>query len=668
MQNTSRENSGNTFIDLLNLIADPIAIVDEKSRILLVNDSFENFTGFSKKELVGTLFLDGNISTAESKVVMFENLKKRLQGLPVQPYEITFTAKNGETRYVEVNAKKISYTGQPVDLVIFRDVTQRKHDETRLKEYAEKMEALVEEKVKEIKESEEKYRELTVSISDVFFALDKDLRFTYWNKASEKLAGIPEKDAIGKSISEVFPDPKRTNEHFFQNALRTKQTQSFLTNYKIGDKESFFETNAYPTITGLSVFVKDITERKKMEAEVKKQLNMLESLTENLGVGFAIISKDYHVLWVNRFIKNNVGNAEGKLCYSSLNTLDHICPDCGVRKVFEDGVAKDSHEYTNIGIHGNPYYVELIATPLKDKDGHITAALEFVVDIAEKKHMQNKLTEYSQKLEKLVDKKTEELKQTQAKLLKAEKLAAIGELAGMIGHDLRNPLTGIQGAVYYLKAKHGAELGAKGKEMLRTIDKAIVHSNKIINDLLDYSGKLTLKLTETTPTSLLKNALASITVPERIKIVDAAKGKPKIKADVESMQKVFANIITNAIDAMPSAGTLTMASKVAGDNVKIIFKDTGTGMTEETLNKLKLGFPLFTTKAKGMGFGLPISKRIIDTHGGKISIASTFGKGTCMTITLPINPKPLDDDKDNWIVNESLLRAMRVSQETRRKP
>jgi len=664
MQSTPREKSENS-VNLLNFIADPIGIVDEKNRTLLVNDAFVAFTGLSRDKVLGKVLYEvGNLSE-ESKRKVLENFKKRMQGLPVQPYEVAFTNEADEIKHVEIKARKIDYAGKPADLVVFRDITRRKRNLAKIQEYAEKMETLVEEKVKEIKKSEEKYRELTESIGDVFFALDKDLRFTYWNKASEENAGIPAKDVLGKSLIEVFPNTEKTSEQIIQNVLRTKQAQSFLTNYKIGDKEFFFEINVYPTIAGLSIFVKDITKRKKMEAEVKQQLDMLESLTENLGVGFVIISKDYHVLWANKFIKNNVGNVgkvEGKLCYSSLNSLDHTCPDCGVRKVFEEGVERDAHEHININIHGKPYYVEIIATPLKDKDGNVTAALEFVVDITEKKRMQDKLTEYSQKLEKLVDEKTEELKQTQAKLLKAEKLAAIGELAGLIGHDLRNPLTGIKGATYYLKTKYTTELDATGKEMLKTIEKAIEHANKIINDLLDYSGKLTIELTETTPKILLKDTLASTKIPARIHIVDATKSKPKIKVDVGSMHKVFANIIINAIDAMPNTGTLTITSKTADDKVKIVFKDTGTGMSPETLSKMWI--PLFTTKARGMGFGLPIAKRIVEAHGGNISLKSTLGKGTAVTITIPINPQLLDEYKEKWILTDPMLRALPASQET----
>jgi PAS domain S-box-containing protein len=683
MQNTPQKSSENNFLALLNFIVDPAVIVDEKGHILLVNNAFEDSTGLSAKEVIGQVFLEVSILPAESKAIMLENLKKRMQGLPIQPYEITFTNKNGELTYTEIKAKKISYSGQSADLVIFRDITRRKRNERRLKEYSEKMEALVNEKVKEVKESaqklsvsEEKYRKQFEEALDAIFIADCETGILVdCNRAASELVGREKSELIGKNQRILHPSKeiegdfsKTFKQHIKEKEGQILEAQVITKRGEIKDvaiKANVFEVRGKKMLQGA---FRDITERKKMEAEVKQKLDMLEALTENLGVGLGIISKDYHVVWVNRFIKNNVGEVKGKLCYSSLNTLDHICPDCGVRKVFNEGVAKDSHEYTNIGIHGKPYYVELIATPLKDKDGNVTAALEFVIDIAEKKHMQSKLTEYSQKLEKLVDERTEQLNQTQIKLLKAEKLAAIGELAGMIGHDLRNPLTGIKGAAYYLKTKCAAEIGATGQEMLKTIDKAIDHSNKIINDLLEYSSKLSLELTEITPKLLLKNTLTLIEVPERTQIIDATKNKPKIKADIGNISKVFANIITNAIDAMPGTGTLTITSKTAKGKVKIIFKDTGIGMTEETLSKLKLGFPLFTTKAKGMGFGLPICKRIVEAHGGKISLKSTLGKGTAVIVTIPVNQKPRDEGEEKWIFTESMLQAMHTSQKTPRKP
>jgi PAS domain S-box-containing protein len=111
MQNEPRESNENNFMALLNFIVDPAVIVDEKGHFLVVNNAIEELTGLSKKELIGTAFLEVSNLTAESKALLLENLMKRMQGLPVEPYEITFTDKTGETRYFEVKAKKIDYAG-----------------------------------------------------------------------------------------------------------------------------------------------------------------------------------------------------------------------------------------------------------------------------------------------------------------------------------------------------------------------------------------------------------------------------------------------------------------------------------------------------------------------------------------------------------------------------
>jgi PAS domain S-box-containing protein len=136
---------------LLNLLSDPAVIIDQNGLFLMANDEFGKVAGLNPKELIGKPFLDLNIVDAENKGVLLENLSKRLQGAPVAPYEVYFTNAAGEKRFVEVKGKSINYAGQPADLVVFHDVTRRKENAKRLKEYSEKMEALVDEKVKEIK-------------------------------------------------------------------------------------------------------------------------------------------------------------------------------------------------------------------------------------------------------------------------------------------------------------------------------------------------------------------------------------------------------------------------------------------------------------------------------------------------------------------------------------
>jgi signal transduction histidine kinase len=107
--------------------------------------------------------------------------------------------------------------------------------------------------------------------------------------------------------------------------------------------------------------------------------------------------------------------------------------------------------------------------------------------------------------------------------------------------------------------------------------------------------------------------------------------------DVEKMRRVFLNLIGNAIEAMPTGGKLVIRSEESNGGVKVVFSDTGTGITEDRMTQLWR--PFSTTKAKGMGLGLPISKRIVEAHGGSVSVESQPGKGTNVTVTLPIKPK-----------------------------
>lgn len=239
----------------------------------------------------------------------------------------------------------------------------------------------------------------------------------------------------------------------------------------------------------------------------------------------------------------------------------------------------------------------------------------------------NKLKDYADHLELKVEQRTKEL-------MKAEKLATIGELAASVGHDLRNPLTGMSGAVYYLNMKMASQMDEKSREMLDLIESDIKYSNKIVNDLLDFSGNIRLHQTRIGAKSLIRKILSKIEVPRKVKILDLTGNTPKVFVDVSQMMRAFGNLITNAIEAMPKGGKLEIKSEKTKNYLKISFRDTGVGIIKK--NQRKLFTPLFTTKAKGIGMGLAICKRIISAHGGSIDIKSREGAGTLVTVTIPL--------------------------------
>jgi len=176
---------------------------------------------------------------------------------------------------------------------------------------------------------------------------------------------------------------------------------------------------------------------------------------------------------------------------------------------------------------------------------------------------------------------------------------------------------------------------------------------------LDYSREIKLDLTERNPKSIMKEALSLVEIPKNVRVVNLTENKPRMKVDVGKVKRAFINIIKNAVEAMPKGGTLTTKSRKSNGNVEFSFSDTGVGVSKRTMKRLWT--PLFTTKAKGMGFGLAICKRIVEAHGGSISVKSVRGKGTTFTVTIPTKSKT-DGGEKVWVkpLESSLLTTMKT--------
>jgi signal transduction histidine kinase len=219
-----------------------------------------------------------------------------------------------------------------------------------------------------------------------------------------------------------------------------------------------------------------------------------------------------------------------------------------------------------------------------------------------------------------------------SKLRKSQRLAAVGELSVMIAHDLRNPLQSIKFANDCLKNEkfNGPE---KKLKMANLIGSDVSYCEKIVNDLLGYSGSLKISTSEVDIKNLVSISLSHVHIPENITVEDLTHNEPKLNLDPEKMLRVFDNLIKNAIEAMPEGGKLKIQNVSSDSRVKITFEDTGKGIEKEHLSKLFT--PLFTTKAKGMGFGLAICQRIVEAHEGIISAESSLNHGTTFTIDLP---------------------------------
>ncbi|MCK4933611.1 hypothetical protein KAS06_02970 [Candidatus Bathyarchaeota archaeon] len=250
-------------------------------------------------------------------------------------------------------------------------------------------------------------------------------------------------------------------------------------------------------------------------------------------------------------------------------------------------------------------------------------------------------------LEKKLEETQIELEISQEQLLKAQRLATIGELAAWVGHDLRNPLTGIAGATYYLR-RYKTKLDKKGVEMLETIENAVEHSNKIITDLLDYSKEIHLELVVTSLGKIVEESCLLFNFPDNIHVLNLIEDEIEIEVDEEKIKRVILNLMRNSVDAMePNGGKLSINGWIIKNNLQLSITDTGAGIPEEIIEKI--WNPLFTTKAKGMGFGLPICKRVVEAHNGSISVVSKVGEGSTFTVTLPITSDPKTEPANNQV-------------------
>ncbi len=215
-----------------------------------------------------------------------------------------------------------------------------------------------------------------------------------------------------------------------------------------------------------------------------------------------------------------------------------------------------------------------------------------------------------------------------------KKLEGMNEVSRMVGHDLRNPLTGIKGASYVLKKNYGSKMDEKGNAMLKTIDDCVAYSDKIVRDLLEYSCEIKLDKIKSNPKKLVDDSLSALVVPGNVEVVNEAGDEISTLVDNGKIERIFTNLIKNAFDAMPNGGKLHITSRKMNNMVEVDFSDNGVGMSKDVLEKLWT--PFFTTKAQGMGVGLAICKRIINAHGGRIEVKSTVGMGTTFSVILPI--------------------------------
>ncbi len=297
--------------------------------------------------------------------------------------------------------------------------------------------------------------------------------------------------------------------------------------------------------------------------------------------------------------------------------------------------------YGKVALTGEPIRFEQFAEPL-DKHYEIAAFSprigQFAAvfsDVSERVKAEQALREYSERLEEMVEERTQELQSAQEQLVRKEKLAVLGELAGGVGHELRNPLGVITNAIFYLQTVL-PDAGEKVKEYLEIISAEALGAEKIVSDLLDFARVRPSDRGLVKVAHLVAETLEKCPPPETIQVTTRfAASLPDIWVDPQQIKQVLINLVTNAYQAMQDGGALTISAKKQDGNVQISVIDTGHGISTE--DQENLFEPLFTTKARGIGLGLAVSKNLVEANQGSITYQSQEEEGTTFTIFLPID-------------------------------
>lgn len=246
----------------------------------------------------------------------------------------------------------------------------------------------------------------------------------------------------------------------------------------------------------------------------------------------------------------------------------------------------------------------------------------------------------------VADERTEELKdsmrelgEAQEQLVRSERLAAIGQLASTIGHELRNPLGVISNAVYLLRGDLGPNPTDAASRHLSTAEREVSAATVIVSDLLEFARQRDPVRTDVDAVALVDEALTVLPPPSGITVVRNLPQPPVLlAADRDMLRQVLLNLIGNAYQAMIDGGTVTVGLTTDGAQLHMSVTDTGIGMAPDVSRRVFE--PFYTTKARGVGLGLAVSRRIVDAHGGDIAVVSAPGEGTTFTVSLPRVPMP----------------------------
>ncbi|UCD56393.1 MAG: PAS domain S-box protein [Candidatus Hydrogenedentota bacterium] len=437
-------------------------------------------------------------------------------------------------------------------------------------------------------------------------------------------------ELVGKNIFELLPDLSDMGlERKFKQVIREGRTKE-LTNLRRKDHlghDVVFNLKGIPIIEGNEIkgilaVMNDITEKRALESQVAETEEYLRSLIDNANDMIYTLDSEGYITFLNRMGQEITGykfDPGDKGHYSEYVTKKDLTKNA---THFSEALKGKPQRYesTIVGIDGRLVKALINLTPIH-KDEKVVGVLGIAHDITQRKQME-------------------------AQLLQASKIAAIGELAAGVAHEINNPAAIISGTAEQIQflidhcRERPEEIAERLSKHVETIREQAARCKKITQGLLNFARKTEIHTAEVNVTRLLEETVALVENRAR------SEGKkiethlsadlPGLTADPHQLEQVFLNLVNNALDAVDSNGAVTINAWTENNSFAIEFSDDGVGIAEEDLDKIF--DPFFTTKpvGKGTGLGLSICFGMVQRMNGTISVSSKPGVGTIFTVRLPL--------------------------------
>ncbi|XHH08682.1 MAG: ATP-binding protein [Candidatus Bathyarchaeia archaeon] len=423
----------------------------------------------------------------------------------------------------------------------------------------------------------------------------------------------------------------------------TKIIGSGNLDYKIRENEKNEIGELSHSFNQMSINLKTVTTSKTELEKAQEALKASEQRwsTTLASIGDAVIATDTEgkVLFMNAIAEEKTGSTLGEAFGKHITRVFNVINE-QTRQTIEDPVDRVLKTGLIVGLanhtilvrkNGLEIPIDDSGAPIKTTDGKTLGVVLVFRDVTERRRLYQQLELYTKNLEALVEKRTKQLKQ-------AERMAAIGETAGMVGHDIRNPLHAMSGDVYLTKldvdSLPDSDIKKDMQENLQAIEENIFYINKIVADLQDYSKIQTPVLEDVNLTDTINKMMSTINVPPSVSVkVSVEEGFPILKSNDAALRRILNNLVLNAIQAMPDGGVLKIFASIKNGCAVLEVSDTGGGIPDSV--KPRLFKPLVTTKSKGQGFGLAVVKKLTDDLKINISYESKTGKGTTFCLKFP---------------------------------